>query len=385
MRNGISERLAPRLSNPARAAGGLLLVALLAACGVAHRSASVPQISATTNFQLATEGIHTLQGWYDPATGLYQTTGWWNSANALTVLIDYSKVAHTHQYDSTLATTFTVAQSGAQGHPRFLNRYYDDEGWWALAWIDAFDLTGHAAYLSMAESIFGDMSGGWDDVCSGGIWWTKDRTYKNAIANELFLSVSASLANRDRSHQGTYVGWANKEWSWFSQSGMINSHNLVNDGLTITNGAAGTVCANNGKTVWTYNQGVILNGLVELRKASGDQSVLQSADQIAGVAIASLVDSNRILHDPCEPNCGADGVQFKGIFVRNLARLYSLRPLPAYKRFIFENADAIGALSHGPGFQFGQVWSGPFTGSNAAIQSSALDAIVGAAVIDNTH
>lgn len=360
---------------------------MLAACGGSHRNPSVPQppISTTTHLQRATASVQTLQTWYDATTGLYQTTGWWNSANALTVLIDYARVGNTHQYDSTFAATFTAAQAGSQGHPGFLNKYYDDEGWWALAWIDAYDLTGRSDYLSMAESIFTDMTGGWDNVCSGGIWWTKERTYKNAIANELFLSVSASLANRDPINKSAYLDWANKEWSWFSRSGMINSHNLINDGLANTNGTTGTACANNGKTTWSYNQGVVLNGLAELERAGGDQSMVQSADQIAGAAISSLADSNGILHDPCEPNCGADGVQFKGIFVRNLLRLYNMHSQPTYRTFIFANADAIWDRSQGAGFQFGQVWSGPFAGSNAGIQGSALDAIIAAAVLDNTH
>ena len=371
----------------ARGVGVLLLILLLASCGGAHRSNSNPPqpISTTTHLQHATAGIQTLQGWYDPASGLYQTTGWWNSANALTVLIDYARVANTHQYDSELASTFTAAQAGSQGHLAFLNKYYDDEGWWALAWIDAYDLTGRQDYLSMAESIFTDMTGGWDNVCGGGIWWTKDRTYKNAIANELFLSVSATLANRDSANKSRYLDWAKKEWLWFSGSGMINSRNLINDGLAITSGAAGTTCANNGKTTWTYNQGVILNGLTELSKAAADETAIQSANAIASAAIQSLADSNGILHDPCEPKCGADGVQFKGIFVRNLVRLYSLSPQPAYKRFIIANADSIWEKAQGPNAEFGQVWSGPFTASNAAIQSSALDAIVGSAAVENTN
>jgi predicted alpha-1,6-mannanase (GH76 family) len=367
--------------------GALLLSIVLTACGASHLNHSMAQqpIPATLYLQRASEGIQTLQRWYDPSTGLYQTTGWWNSANALTVLIEYARVANTHEYDSTFATTFTAAQAGKQGHPGFLNKYYDDEGWWALAWIDAYDLTGRSDYLSMAESIFEDMTSGWDNVCGGGIWWTKDRTYKNAIANELFLSLSASLANRDSNHKSAYIDWAGKEWTWFSRSGMINSHNLINDGLAITNGTTGTSCANNGGTTWTYNQGVVLNGLAELERAGGDSAVIQSAGHIAVAAISSLADSNGILHDACEPNCGADGVQFKGIFIRNLVRLYSVQSQLAYKTFVLTNADAIWDRSQGAGLQFGQVWSGPFSGSNAAIQSSALEAIVAAAVLDSTR
>src|SRR6185437_15617563 len=130
--------------------------------------------------------------------------------------------------------------------PGFLNKYYDDEGWWALAWVDAWDLTGDNAYLAMAESIFKDMAAAWDDTCGGGIWWNRDRKYKNAIANELFLSVAAHLANRDLHNRARYLKWANREWSWFAHSGMINSRNLVNDGLRIgvAGGSATHGCTN---------------------------------------------------------------------------------------------------------------------------------------------
>ncbi len=119
----------------------------------------------------------------------------------------------------------------------------------------------------MARTIFSDMAGGWDSTCGGGIWWNKDRGYKNAIANELFLSVAAHLANRDSSKQAYYLRWAHREWKWFAHSGMINTNGLINDGLGTSDGrtSAGT-CGNNGQTTWSYNQGVVLGGLVETRQ-----------------------------------------------------------------------------------------------------------------------
>lgn len=57
---------------------------------------------------------------------------------------------------------------------------------------------------------------------------------------------------------------------------------------------------------------MILGGLTELSRATQDQSYTTKAKQIADAAIAALTDANGILHDPCEPDCGADGSQFKG-------------------------------------------------------------------------
>jgi len=148
-----------------------------------------------------------------------------------------------------------VATFETQGAGNFIDDLgYDDEAWWANAWVRAFDLTGDPRYLAMAKTVFTDMTGGWDTVCNGGVWWTHTRTtFKNAITNELFLLLAASLHNRtpNDAGPGSYLDWATREWTWFSQTGIINTAHLVNDGLTNN-------CRNNNATTWTYNQGVIL-------------------------------------------------------------------------------------------------------------------------------
>ena len=314
-------------------------------------------------------GIDKLQTWYVRSTGLYQTTGWWNSANVLTMLADYSLAAKSSSYNTVISNSFQQAQKTNSG---FLNNYYDDEGWWALAWIAAYDLTHTQQYLDMAASIFTDMSGGWDSTCGGGIWWSKDKTYKNAIANELFLSVAAHLANRVApADRAGYLAWANKEWAWFQQSGMINGQSLINDGLDLS------TCKNNGQNTWSYNQGVILGGLTELNRAQKSPQLLETARTIADAAIAHLSDSNGVLHDTCEANCGADGVQFKGIFMRNLMALNLAVP-SRYESFAITNAESIWNHSRDASDAFGQVWSGPCDAENAGSQSSALDAFIAA-------
>ncbi len=332
-------------------------------------------------------GIESLQNWYDTPTGLYQSTGWWNSANAITVLVDSMRATGDRQYTPALANTFLQAQiaippasqvAKRTGFPGFLNNFYDDEGWWALAWIDSYDLTRDPRYLAMAQSIFADMAGGWDATCGGGIWWSKDRKYKNAIANELFFSVAAHLATRTKARVlgHTYPQWAAMEWHWFEHSGMINADHLINDGLTIDQATG--ACTNNGKTTWTYNQGVILGALSENAQGRHNKAELQSARAIADAALAHLADAQGILHDACEPNCGEDGIQFKGVFMRNLSALNRSVHDARYTSFLTTNADSVWLKDRGDGDQFGLVWSGPPSSLNAGSHSSALDALVGA-------
>jgi predicted alpha-1,6-mannanase (GH76 family) len=153
---------------------------------------------------------------------------------------------------------------------------------------------------------------------------------------------------------------------------MINSENLVNDGLD-------SACHNNHRTAWTYNQGVILGGLTALAKQTGDAKPLEAAQSIALAAIARLTDLDGILHDPCEPGrCGNDAPQFKGIFSRNLALLNGAAPAPGFRAFLRRNAESIWTNRDADG-RFGLVWSGPSDLKTAATQVSALDALIAAA------
>ena len=314
----------------------------------------------------AGHAVDALQRWYHPRTGLWRTTGWWNAANALTAVIQYSQRTGEHRYLHVVETTFGRA---GRVHPGFTNLYYDDDGWWALAWIAAFDLTGQARYLDLARALFAGMTAGWDDVCGGGLWWTRRQTYKNAIPNELFLLIAARL--HQRAPDGDYLDWALREWRWFQASGLIGPAGLVNDGLT---GA----CTNNGQTTWTYNQGVITGALAALYEITGDDAHLDQAEAIAIAALRDLTVPPGILTEPGERQTrrrDRDRPQFKGIFVRHLYDLYGHRPRPAYRDVILANATSLWRNSRNHRNQLGLSWSGPFDRPDAARQTSALDTL----------
>jgi predicted alpha-1,6-mannanase (GH76 family) len=317
----------------------------------------------------AIAAVRVLQAWYNPSTGLYATTGWWEAANAVNAVVDYSRLTGDRSYLDEVANTFTKAAARppcgrytvwcTYGH--FLDNYFDDDGWWALTWVNAYDLTHDQRYLQMSETMFSYITQGWDSTCGGGVWWNVFDNYKNAIPNELFLQLAAELYQR--TGDPSYLGWAMREWTWFRQSGMINAAHLVNDGLTLS------TCQNNGGTTWTYNQGVILGGLSALYQITHDPSYLQAAQAIADAATHTLTDANGILTEPCATaNCGnGSAVQFKGIFERNLYRLYQASLTPAYRDFIERNATSIWTHDRSSQDQLGLRWQGPFDAADASI------------------
>lgn len=244
---------------------GLLYGGAVRACG---REASHQESRCTawvrpapTRARAAADALmasyHTNEGWWPGS--------WWKTAVALTSLIDFAERTGRRDYEWVIARTFErnqgvfpagVRSSDAiEGH--FISRAIDDAAWWAMAWLAAYDHTGERRYLDEAVTITDYVRQYWDPgMCGGGVLWDRERTYKNAVTNGLYLWLTASLHQRIAGDT-VWGARATTIANWYLASGMINSSGLVNDGLT-------AACANNDQTVWGYNQGLAIGAFTQL-------------------------------------------------------------------------------------------------------------------------
>jgi uncharacterized protein (UPF0297 family) len=369
------------------------LEGVVRACGDAAGTVSCTSWARTTwnagNNQTA--AATAMMEFYDLDTDLFDHNtidntgyGWWNSANDLTAIIDNIRVTGMGSYEPIIGWTYaTNDPAGANGDALgdFKSDAIDDTGWWAMAWIDAYQLTGDSAYLATAEDDANYMASYWDSTCGGGVWWSTAETYKNAVTNELYLYVNAALHNLI-SGDTTYLDRAEAEWNWFDASGMINSSNLINDGLTIESNGT---CVNNGQYTWTYNQGVILEGLTELYKATGNSSYLSAATTLANASTTSSV-LNPVsstapqgeLADPASDDTSGDAPTFKGAYIRGLAELNSVTG--AYDCYLARQSAVAYLNDRNPADQYGYAWAGPWSSTaqngpdqpTSAQQGSAL-------------
>ncbi|KAJ4335137.1 hypothetical protein N0V95_008979 [Ascochyta clinopodiicola] len=310
--------------------------------------------------------------WYNTETGLWDDM-WWQSGNIVETIAKFGKQDEDFKQAAIDIVSNTYAKSGNQkGYKAWKNDFYDDEGWWAMGWIASYDLTGDKKYLDTAKDLFEDMTGGWTTPCKGGIWWSKPKEFIAIISNELFLAVGASLANRvPADEKANYQNWAQMEWDWLYNSGIINSDNLINDGIDKT------TCQNDRKTTWTYNQGVVLAGLSELARAKSDGGLIRHASDLAGASMAKLSE-NGILTELAQPPLDAQAAMFKGAYVRGLSALNENEGQAAYAEFLKKNADSVLANARGGDGVLRDRWQGGSEGSNAASHAAGIDVLVAA-------
>ncbi|MET8811739.1 glycoside hydrolase family 76 protein [Streptomyces sp. NPDC004549] len=311
-------------------------------------------------------------------------SSWWNSAVALTSLIDFARAGGRHDYDWVISRTFEQnngvfpaggrSSDAIEGH--FISRAIDDAAWWAVAWVDAYDYTHEKRYLDEAVTITNYVQQYWDTgTCGGGVWWNRERTYKNAVTNGLYLWLVTALHQRV-SGDTTWGARATTAADWYLNSGMINSSGLVNDGLNSS-------CANNGQTVWSYNQGLAIGAFTELWRSTGQSRYLDTARRLADAATtSSQLTRNGVLTESCDigsASCDDNQKQFKGVFVRHLADLADATGSSAYRTYLTRQADSVWGTDRDALNRLGARWAG--TTPNPVdwrTQASALEALTAA-------
>ena len=210
------------------------------------------------------------------------------------------------------------------------------------------------------------------------MWWNRERTYKNAVTNGLYVRLTAELHNRIAGDTN-WLGRATTAWNWFAASGMINSAGLVNDGLT-------SGCANNGQTVWSYNQGLAIGAGVEIYRATGNAAALTKARQLADAALSSsALVTGGLLTESCDAataDCDDNAKQFKGVFMRYLQDEDTVTG-NAYHAFAATQADSVWNADRDSLNRLGVRWSGQGTSAHPdnrdwRTQASALSALLAA-------
>ncbi|WP_394940320.1 glycoside hydrolase family 76 protein [Psychromicrobium sp. YIM B11713] len=214
---------------------------------------------------------------------------------------------------------------------RFSNSYFDDMAWLALAAERANELTqrvdGQALpqLRSLRKSLRAQLRSALSPDLGGGMFWSKQRDYKNTAINGPGALYFGRIGDQKRAQQ--VLDWM-KHALWDPQ------RQLFIDGIHLR--ASGPEREEN---LWTYNQGPVLSALLS-RPTAENLSIAEAL--IHGVKRGLLRDGALVLHG------SGDLGLFTGILVRYLSLAASDAALPPASRetarqLVFATAEALWA------------------------------------------
>lgn len=310
-----------------------MLFVLLFVCSYVHVTSQsiVDKPSDVVTYESLRLAYKQLVSYYRNISGYFgEVDSFWTSANSIEALSNYYIVSkQVSQFDDLSEIEFIFENTHTKMKPFYFSygRCYDDYLWWVLAWKRAYDATSNEMYLEQSKIIFHrlvDTFAIWNTTC-GGVVWSAASQYRNAITNELFLDASTQLAQAANSsaEELYYLSWVHKEINWFLSTKMISTPPLAPEGTQVVDdGLPGGTCANDIDPTglyWTYNSGVLLDGLAH----NGQVDLALNISQSAITYFTDPVAGDRIMRElSCsapEGICdGQDGKMFKGAFVRHL-------------------------------------------------------------------
>jgi hypothetical protein len=180
-------------------------------------------------------------------------------------------------------------------HTRNVHTYFDDNGWWGLAFVDAFRATGDRRYLRDAARAFRFIvRSGWDSE-GGGIWW--DTSHDHKTAEPLAAAAFIGAVIYGATHDPTYLEQVTRLLNWADAHSWNSAAHLY--GRSDTDG-----------TVLDYVEGMMIGADLELCKATGAVKYCQKAEQLGQAAVQFF---------PSTPDWSATA---DGLYLRFLLDLY---------------------------------------------------------------
>lgn len=158
------------------------------------------------------------------------------------------------------------------------DKYYDDNAWLAISYLEAYETDRDPRYLARADETMKFVLSGWDDALGGGIWWHekhKDGT-KNVCSNGPSAVGCLRLAKFRKDEATSLVDRARKIVAW-TVAALQASDGLFDDRKVVATGEV-----KRGKL--TYNSALMLRAMLGLYRATGEKDYLEQARRIGKAA-----------------------------------------------------------------------------------------------------
>jgi hypothetical protein len=209
--------------------------------------------------------------------------------------------------------------------------WFDDNGWWGLAFVNAYRATGARRYLTDAQRALDYIAdAGWDSK-GGGIWWNTEHPYKAGEALAADTLLATLLYQQTRSSFA--LEQALKFLAWGETAGFSSANGLY----------AGSSL---NPTPIDYIEGPLIYAQALLCAETASTSDCEWAEQLKATALrrfGQLLDFSP---------------QYDAIYLQWMLALYSLDRDPNLYALAAENAHAAEANALGAEGLYLRSWSG---------------------------
>lgn len=150
-------------------------------------------------------------------------------------------------------------------------RFYDDNDWVGLDFIDLYATTGDKRFLRKAEIIWKFIEDGTDDKLGGGVYWSEDKHSKNTCSSAPAAVLAMKLY--DATDDKKYLAAAQSIYEWTKANLQDKDDHLYFDNIS----RRGRV----DRRKFAYNSGQMMQAAALLYKATGREDYLTDARNIA--------------------------------------------------------------------------------------------------------
>lgn len=171
------------------------------------------------------------------------------------------------------------------------DKYYDDNAWMVITFLEAYEVTKEPRYLKRADETLDFVMSGWDEQAGGGIWWHEKHKEgsKNTCANAPAAVGCFQISKfSDPKKTAMRISDGTKLVKWTTE--ILRAENgLFADSLNVATGKK-----NNDQL--TYNSALMLRAYLSLYALTGEDLYLEEAVRI-GKAAEGLLGSNGAYRD----------------------------------------------------------------------------------------
>jgi uncharacterized protein YyaL (SSP411 family) len=237
-------------------------------------------------------------------------------------------------WDPTLGANGSGGVSWLWGLRNTGNAYFDDAGWWGVAYLDAYRATGKKRWLWDAGRALAWIDGfGWDKR-SGGVWWDIGHSHKTSEPLAAAAKIAATLY--DVTHRAYYLKIAKRYIGWAD----AKTRNPKQGSLYGRSASDGTVM--------DYVEGMMIDAHLQLCLATNDRSWCTRAEAIAAASLKEF------------PILASWAPETDVIYERALLDLYAVDHDPRWYAVAYANGMRARANSRAADGTWSLKWDGSY-------------------------